>query len=104
MGEKGRTRAVYESIRKTPTGSKPPKLASFYLMEFSGLIHKRPGYGLSPSGRRPFLAVSRDAFWPGDPRNGPKSWFRSSNPAIIWEKGGLGAPGLAGPSLLLGES
>ena len=30
-----------------------------YPLEFSGLIHKRPGYGLSPSGRRPFLVVSR---------------------------------------------
>ena len=32
------------------------------------MIHKRPGYGLSSSGRRPFLAVSRNAFRPVGPR------------------------------------
>jgi len=67
------------------------------------LIHKRPGYGLSPSGRRPFSAVSRNPFRPVGPRNGPEWRFRWWNPTIIWEKGGLGAPGSAGASLLLGE-
>ena len=59
------------------TAATPPKFASFYPLEFSGLIHKRPGYGLSPSGRRPFSAVSRNPFRPVGPRNGPEWRFRS---------------------------
>ena len=72
-------------------------------MEFSGFVDKRPRSVVSPSGLRPFLAVSQNAFRPGDPRNGPESRFFFSDPTIIWEKGNLGAPGSACPLLLLGE-
>ncbi len=66
-------------------------------------MDKRPRSVVSPSGLRPFLAVSQNAFRPGDPRNGPESRFFFSDPTIIWEKGNLGAPGSACPLLLLGE-
>ena len=66
-------------------------------------MDKRPRSVVSPSGLRPFLAVSQNAFRPGDPRNGPESRFFFSDPTIIWEKGNLGALGSAGASLLLGE-
>ena len=66
-------------------------------------MHKRPRSVVSPSGLRPILAVSQNAFRPGDPRNGPESRFCCRDPTIIWEKGNLGAPGSAGASLLLGE-
>ena len=72
-------------------------------MEFSGFVDKRPRSVVSPSGLRPFLAVSQNAFRPGDPRNGPESRFFFSDPTIIWEKGNLGAPGSTCPLLLLGE-
>ena len=55
-------------------------------------MDKRPRSVVSPSGLRPFLAVSQNAFRPGDPRNGPESRFFFSDPTIIWEKGNLGAP------------
>ena len=67
-------------------------------------MDKRPRSVVSPSGLRPFLAVSQNAFRPGDPRNGPKSRFFFSDPIIIWEKGNLGALGSAGVSLLLCET
>ena len=66
-------------------------------------MDKRPRSVVSPSGLRPFLALSQNAFRPGDPRNGPESRFFFSDPTIIWEKGNLGALGSAGASLLLGE-
>ena len=66
-------------------------------------MHKQPGNGVSPSGLWPFSAVSQNAFRPGDPRNGPESRFLLVNPIIIWEKGNLGALGLAGAALLLGD-
>ena len=70
---------------------------------FLRFVHKRPGDAVSPSGLWPFSAVSRNAFRPGEPRNGPESRFFFSDPTIIWEKGNLGAPGSACPLLLLGE-
>ena len=58
-------------------------------------MDKRPRSVVSPSGLRPFLAVSQNAFRPGDPRNGPELRFFFSDPTIIWEKGNLGALGSA---------
>ena len=66
-------------------------------------MHKRPGNAVSPSGLCPFLAVSRNAFRPGEPRNGPESHFFFKDPIFIWEKGTLGALSLPGALLLLGE-
>ena len=66
-------------------------------------MHKRPVNAVSPSGLWPFSAVSRNAFRPGEPRNGPESHFFFKDPIFIWEKGNLGALGLPGASLLLGE-
>ena len=66
-------------------------------------MHKRPGDAVSPSGLLPFSAVSRNAFRPGEPRNGPESHFFFKDPIFIWEKGTLGALSLPGASLLLGE-
>ena len=51
----------------------------------------------------PFSAVSKNAFRPGDPRNGPESRFFCKDPTIIWEKGYLGGPGSALPFFLLGK-
>ena len=66
-------------------------------------MHKRPGDAVSPSGLLPFSAVSRNAFRPGEPRNGPESHFFFKDPIFIWEKGTLGALSLPGALLLLGE-
>ena len=66
-------------------------------------MHKRPGNAVSPSGLWPFSAVSRNAFRPGEPRNGPESRFFFKDPIFIWEKGNLGALGSPGASLLLGD-
>ena len=76
---------------------------SFDPLGFLRFVHKRPGNAVSPSGLCPFLAVSRNAFRPGEPRNGPESRFFFKDPIFIWEKGTLGALSLPGASLLLGE-
>ena len=79
----------------------PKQPRSFHPLEFSGFLHKRPRSIVSPSGLRPILAVSQNAFRPGDPRNGPKSRFCFKDPTIIWENGNLGA--LVWALFLLGE-
>lgn len=66
-------------------------------------MHKWPGSAVSPRGHQPFSAISQNAFWSMDLRNGPESCFCLTNPTIIWEKGNLGPLGLAGTSLLLGR-
>ena len=66
-------------------------------------MHKRPGSKVSPSGLWPFSAVSENAFWPGEPRNGPESHFFFKDPIFIWEKGNLGALSLPGASFLKGK-
>ena len=72
-------------------------------MGFLRFVHKRLGNAVSPSGLWPFSAVSRNAFRPEEPRNGPESRFFFKDPIFIWEKGTLGALSLPGASLLLGE-
>ena len=51
-------------------GSKPLKWRSFHPLTFSGFIHKRPGYKVSPSGLWPFSAVG-----PGTLETGPNRVF-----------------------------
>merc|ERR1711911_313654 len=85
------------------TGSKPTEFRSFYPLGFLRFVHKRPGNAVSPSGLWPFSAVSRNAFRPGEPRNGPESHFFFKDPISIWEKGNLGVLSLPGALLLLGE-
>merc|ERR1712155_235908 len=85
------------------TGSKPTEFRSFDPLGFLRFVHKRPGNAVSPSGLLPFSAVSRNAFRPEEPRNGPEPCFFFKDPIFIWEKGTLGALSLPGASLLLGE-
>merc|ERR1711911_202837 len=85
------------------TGSKPTEFRSFDPLGFLRFVHKWPGDAVSPSGLWPFSAVSRNAFRPEEPRNGPESRFFFKDPIFIWEKGNLGALSLPGASLLLGE-
>ena len=79
------------------------KISFVYPVEFSRFMHKWPGSAVSPRGHQPFSAISQNAFWSMDLRNGPESCFCSTNPTIIWEKGNLGPLSLAGTSLLLGR-
>ena len=85
------------------TSSKPTEFRSFDPLGFLSFVHKRPSNAVSPSVLWPFSAVSRNAFRPGEPRNGPESRFFFKDPIFIWEKGNLGALSLPGASLLLGE-
>ena len=78
-------------------------LLKTFPLGFLRFVHKLPGDAVSPSGLLPFSAVSRNAFRPGEPRNGPESRFFFKDPIFIWEKGNLGALSLPGASLLLGE-
>ena len=56
------------------------KFQSFHPLEISGLIHKCPGYGLSPSGIRPLFTVLWNVFRPGGPRTSPNRVFALKTP------------------------
>ena len=82
MGPKKGQKGPFEAThgKNGIDGLEATEICFVYPLEFSGLIHKRPGYDLSPSGLRQFSAVSQNAFRPGDPETGPNRIFTHETP------------------------